>query len=124
MTTAPLSVKVRLRKVGVLDTLLYGCVTWTLSEKHLSTFQSAQHQVLLQVMSFQSRQHTGHTTPSLAKAIKTTRCESIEMTIRKRRVFLRRRGAAKRGPITQSGDVRDGDWWVGPKTGGKIEDLE
>ena len=35
-TTAPHSLKVRILKVEVTDTLLYGCATWTLSAQHFA----------------------------------------------------------------------------------------
>ena len=76
-TTAPLSLKVRMRKAEVIETLLYGCVTWTLSEQHFARLRPA-HQVLLRVIGFQRRQRTDSTTLSYAKALKETRCESIE----------------------------------------------
>ena len=32
---APFTLKVRTRKVDVMETLPYGCVTWTLGQEHL-----------------------------------------------------------------------------------------
>jgi hypothetical protein len=87
-TNAPLSLKVRMLKAEVVETLLYGCVTWTLSAQHFAKLRSAHHRVLLRVIGFQHRQRTDHTTLSYAKALKKTRCESIETTIRKRRLFF------------------------------------
>ena len=87
-TTAPLSLKVRMLKAEVIGTLLYGCVTWTLSAQRFARIRSAHHHVLLRVIDFQRRQSTDYTTLSYAKALKKTRCESIETTIRKRRLFV------------------------------------
>lgn len=48
VTTAPLGLKVRVfLKAEVIETLLYGCVTWTLSAKHYAKLPTAHHQVLL-----------------------------------------------------------------------------
>ena len=86
MTTAPLSVRVRMLKREVVETLLYGCVTWGVSAKHFARLRSAHRQVLLRVIGLQLRQHTDHTTLSSVKALKKTRCESIESIIRRRRL--------------------------------------
>ncbi|MEP3868643.1 MAG: hypothetical protein ABJM32_09625, partial [Parasphingorhabdus sp.] len=87
-TNAPLSLKVRMLKAEVIETLLYGCVTWTLNADHFAKLRSAHHEVLLRVIGFQRRLRTDHTTLSYAKALRITRCESIETTIRKRRLFF------------------------------------
>ena len=65
-------------KAEVIEILLYGCVTWTVSAQHFARLRSAHHQVLLPVIGFQRRQRTDSTTLSYAKALKETRCESIE----------------------------------------------
>ena len=36
MTNAPLSLKVRMLKAEVIETLLYGCLTWAVSTKHFA----------------------------------------------------------------------------------------
>ena len=87
-TTAPLSLKIRMLKAEVIETLLYGCVTWTLSAQHFARLRSAHHRVLLQVIGFQSRQRTDHTTLLYVEALKKTRCQSIKTTTRKRRLFF------------------------------------
>ena len=74
-------------KAEVIETAVRVCVTWTLSAQHFARLRSA-HQVLLRVIGFQRRQRTDYTTLSYAKALKKTRCESIETTIRKRRLFF------------------------------------
>ena len=85
-TSAPLRLKIRMLKAEVIETLLYGCVTWTLCAKHFAKLRTAHHQVLLRVIGFHRR--PDYTTLSYAKALKKTRCESIETTIRKRRLFF------------------------------------
>ena len=79
----------------MIETLLYGCVTWTLGAEHCGKLLTVHHQVLLRVIvGFQRRQPADYTTLSNAKALKKTRCESIETTMRKRRLFFA--GAAAR----------------------------
>ena len=63
-------------------------MTWTLCAQHIARLRSARHRVLLRVIGFQRRQRTNHTALSYAKALKKTRCESIEATIRKRRILF------------------------------------
>ena len=57
MTNALLSVKVRtgMLKAEVIETLLYGCVTWTLSAQHFARLRLAHHRILLRINVFQRR---------------------------------------------------------------------
>ena len=68
-TTAPLSLKARMLKAEVIETLLCGCVTWTLSAQRFARLRSAHHRVLLRVVGFQRRQRPDYTTLSYAKAV-------------------------------------------------------
>ena len=68
-TTAPLSLKVRMLKAEIIETLLYGCVTWTLSAQHFARLRSAHHQVLLRVIGFQRRQCTDYTNPFVREGL-------------------------------------------------------
>ena len=86
--TAPISLEVRMLKAEVIEILLYGFVTWTLGADHFGKLRTVHHRVLLRVIDFQRRQRADNTTLSFAKALKNTRCESIETTIRKRRRFF------------------------------------
>ena len=67
-TSAPLRLKIRMLKAEVIETLLYGCVTWTLCAKHFAKLRTAHHQVLLRVIGFHRR--PDYTTLSYAKALK------------------------------------------------------
>ena len=87
-TIASLSLKVRMLKAELIETLLFGCVTWTLRVEYFAKLRTAHHLVLLRVIGFQRRLRTDHTTLSYAKALKMTRFESIETTIRKRLRFF------------------------------------
>ena len=75
ITTLPDSLKVRILKAEVTETLLYACVTWTLSAKHFARLRLAHHQVLLRVIGCQRRQRTDHTTLSYVKVFNKTRCD-------------------------------------------------
>ena len=91
------TLEVRMLKTEVMETLLYGCVTRTLGEDHFAELRTAHHKLLLRIIGFQRRQRTDHLMP-YAKALKKAQYESVETTIRKRRLLF----AA--GP---PGDVRD-----------------
>ena len=67
-----------------METLLYGRVTWTLGKEHVAT-RTAHNRFLLRIIGFQHRQRTDHLM-SYAKARKKAQCESVETTIRKRRL--------------------------------------
>ena len=84
MRAAPFALKVRMIKAEVMETLLYGCVTWTLGKEHFAELRTAHHRFLLRIIGFQRRQRTDHLM-SYAKALKKAQCESVETTIRKRR---------------------------------------
>ena len=79
--------KVRMLKAEAIETMLYGCVTWTLGQQHYAKLRTAHHHLLLRVIGFQRRQCTDHLM-SYAKALKKTESESIETTIRKRRLLF------------------------------------
>ena len=87
MEAAPFALKVRMLKAEVMETLLYGCVTWTLGQEHFAELRTAHHKLLLRIIGFQRRQRTDHLM-SYAKALKKARCESVETTIRKRRLLF------------------------------------
>ena len=67
--------------------LLYGCVTWTLGKDHFAELRTAYHMFLLRLIGFQRRQRTDHLM-SYAKDLKKAQCESVETTIRKRRLLF------------------------------------
>ena len=60
MEDAPLTLKVRILKAEVMETLLYGCVTWTLGQGHFAELLMAHHNLLLRILGFQCRQRTDH----------------------------------------------------------------
>ena len=82
MEDAPLTLKVRMLKAEVLETLLYGCATWTLGQDHFAEPRASTNNLLLRIIGFERRQRTDHLI-SYAKALKQAQCESVETTIRK-----------------------------------------
>lgn len=87
LETAPFTVEVRMLKNKVVETLLHGCVTWTLGLENLSGVRKAHHK-LLGIIGFQCQQRTNN--PILyAKVHKKAQCERVEMANRKRRLLIR-----------------------------------
>ena len=87
MEDAPFTLKVRLLKTEVMETLLCGCVTWALGLKHFAKLRAAHHNLLLRIIGFRRRQRTDHCV-SYAKALKKAQCKSVKITIRKRRLLF------------------------------------
>ena len=83
---APFMFKERLPKTEVMDTLLYGCVTWALDLEPFAKFRTAHHDSLLRIIGFQRRQRTDHRM-SYSKVLRKAQCESVETTARKRRLL-------------------------------------
>ena len=87
MEAAPFALKLRMLKAEVMDTLLYGCVTWALGKEHFAELQTPHHRFLLRVTGFQRGQRTYHLI-SYSKALQKAQCESVKTTIRKRRLLF------------------------------------
>ena len=53
MEDAQFTLKVRMLKAEVMETLLYGCVTWTLGQEHFAELRTTHHNLLLRIIGFQ-----------------------------------------------------------------------
>ena len=60
MEDAPFTLKVRMLKAEVMETLLYGCVTWILGQQLFAELRTAHHNLLLRITGFQRRQRSDH----------------------------------------------------------------
>ena len=87
MEAAPFALKLRMLKTEVMESLLYGCGTWTLGKEHFAELRTAHHRFLLRIIGFQRRQRTDHLM-SYAKALEKAQCESVETTNRKRSLLF------------------------------------
>ena len=81
------TLNVRMPKSEAMEMLLYGCVTRTLGVEHFAVLHCAHRKVLLRTIGFHRRRRTDHPM-SYAKALKKAKCESIQTTIRKRRLLF------------------------------------
>eukprot|EP00752_Nemacystus_decipiens_P010711 g9538.t3 len=92
---APFGLKVRLLKAEAVEALLYGCVTWSPRRDHYRLLRTTHHQLLLRVIGHRRERGT-HRQLSYAQALKRTGCQSVEATIRQRRLLFA--GAVARQP--------------------------
>ena len=83
-----LSLKTRMVKAEAIEALLYGYSPWTLRQEHYAKLRTVHHRVLLRITGAQ-RKRPDHRMTSYSHALEITRCESIETTLRTRRLFLR-----------------------------------
>ena len=81
-----LALKTRMVKAEAIEVLPYGCSTWTLRQKHYSKLRTVHHRVLLRIIGAQ-RKRPDHRMTSYSRALEITGCESIETTLRSRRLL-------------------------------------
>ena len=81
-----LSLKTRMVKAEAIEALLYGCSTWILRQEHYAKLRTVHHRVLLRIIGAQ-RKRPDHRTPLYNRALEITGCESIETTLRTRRLL-------------------------------------
>ena len=74
-------------KAEVLETLLYGCVTWSPRACHYDTLRRAHHSFLTRCIGWRNRNPTDYPISYLDTLVKTG-SESIEAILRKRRILL------------------------------------
>ena len=71
---------------STIEALLYGCSTWTLRQEHYAKLRTVHHRVLLRIIGAQ-RKRPDHLMTSYNRALEITGCESIETTLRTRRLL-------------------------------------
>ena len=84
---APLEPKIRIPRAEVLDTMLYDWVTWNPRGCHYDTLRRAYHRFLTRCIGWRKNNLADHPISYLDTLIKTG-SESIEATIRRRRILL------------------------------------
>ena len=85
--SAPLELKIRMLIAEVLKTMLYGCVTWSPRACHYDTLRRAHHRFLTRCIGWRKHNRTDHPISYLDTLLKTG-SESIEATLRRRRILL------------------------------------
>ena len=90
-----LRLNVRLLKAEVVETLLYGCVTWSPKKPDYGRLRRVHRSMLLRCLGWRKRKRDDHTL-SYADALAQTDSESVEVIVRKLRIlfarFVARRG--------------------------------
>eukprot|EP00903_Cladosiphon_okamuranus_P011475 g10808.t1 len=82
-------------KEEAVEALLYDCVTWSPRGDHYRLLQTTHHQLLLRIIGHLRKRGT-HRQLSYAQALRRVGCQSVEATIRQRRLFVA--GAVARQP--------------------------
>ena len=85
--SAPLELKIRMLRAEVLETMLYGCVTWSPRACHYDTLRRAHHRFLTRCIGWRKRNRAAHLISYLDTLLKTG-SESIEATLRRRRILF------------------------------------
>ena len=90
--SAPLEIKIRMLKAEVVETMLYGtmlygCVTSSQRACHYFTLRRAHHSFLTRCIGWRKHNRADHPISYLDTLIKTG-SESIEATLRKRRILF------------------------------------
>ena len=84
--TVPLDLKARMVKAEAVEALQYGSVTWTLRQEHYKKLRTVHHRVLLRIIGNHGRSRD-HRILSYYKALQVTNSETIETTVRTRRLL-------------------------------------
>ena len=85
--SAPLELKIRMLRPEVLETVLYGCVTWSPHACQYDTLHRAHHSFLTRCIGWRTNDCTGHPTSHLDTFIKTG-SESIKATLPRRQILF------------------------------------
>ena len=86
--SVPLELKIRMRRTEVLETMRYGCVTWSPRACHYDTLRRAHHRFLTtRCIGWRKHNRADYTISYLDTLIKTG-SESIEATLRRRRILF------------------------------------
>ena len=85
--SAPLQLKTRMLRAEVLETMLYGCVTWSPRACHSNTLRRAHHRFLTRCISWRKYNRTNHPIFHLDTLMEPG-SESIEANLRRRRIFF------------------------------------
>ena len=93
-----LPLKARMVRSEVVEALLYGCVTWTLLKSHYAKLRTTHHRMLLRILEAWCKSPNKRIL-SYKNALQRTQCESIEATVRTRRLLWA-------GAVLRMGDHR------------------
>ena len=111
-----LRLKVRLLKAEVVETLLYGCMTWGPKKPDYDRLRRVHCSMLLRCLGWRKRKHDDHTL-LYADALAQTDSESVEAIVRKRRIlfagFVARMGEERLPQRVMFGEFVGGKGYTG-----------
>ena len=81
-----LPLKARMVRSEAVEALLYGCVTWTPLKCHYAILRTTHHRMLLRILGAWCKSRNKRIL-SYKDALQRTKCESIETTVRTRRLL-------------------------------------
>ena len=115
--TAPLRLKVRMLKAEVMETMLYGCVTWSPTIAHLAILRKTHHRLFLRCIGWKRKHDDVYHVLSYADALAKTGCENVDTTVRKQRIlfagFVARMGNVTLSKRVTFGELEGGKGYVG-----------
>ena len=85
--SAPLELKIRMQRAEVLETMLYGCVTWSPRACHYDTLRRAHYRFLIRCIVWRKHNRADHPISCLDTLLKTG-SESIEATLHTRGILF------------------------------------
>ena len=85
--SAPLGLKIQMLRAEVLETVLYGCITWSPRACHYDTLRRAHHSFLTRCIGWRKNNRGDHPISYLDMLI-TTGSDSIETTLRRRWILF------------------------------------
>ena len=85
--SAPLELETLMLRARVLETMLYGCVTWSPRACHYDTLRRAHHSFLTRCIGWRKNNRADHPI-SYLDTLTRTGSESIKATLRRRRILF------------------------------------
>ena len=117
-SSAPLELKIRMLRAEVLETMLYGCVTWSLRACHYDTLRRVHGRFLTRCIGWRKHNRANHPI-SYLDTLPKTGSESIEATFRRRRIlfagFVARMEDARLPKCVMFGEIVGGGGCVGAR---------
>ena len=112
-------------RAEVLETIPYGCVTWSPRACHYDTLRRAHHRFLTRCIGWRKHNRANHPIPYLDTFIKTGN-ESIEATLRRRRIlfagFVARMEDTRLSKCVMFGEMVGGAGWLCGGPGERVDD--
>ena len=114
--SAPLELKIRMLRAEILETTLYGCITWSPRACHYDTLHRTHHRFLTRCIGWRKHNRADHPI-SYLNTLPKTGSESIEATLRRRRIlfagFVVRMEETRLPNCVLFGELMGGAGWVG-----------